>query len=151
MKPILKRRLTIQANADIVYQLLTDAARLVEWLAVEAECEAHPGGIVRWRHANGDVCLGRFTELVPGKRVVFSYGWERADVGIPPGSTTVEIDLTEQDGATLLELTHHGLSAPAAEAHAVGWQHYLARLCARAAGADPGPDSLAEQRVPSFV
>jgi len=28
--------------------------------------------------------------LVPARRVVFTYGWERAEVAIPPGSTTVE-------------------------------------------------------------
>jgi uncharacterized protein YndB with AHSA1/START domain len=151
MNEILTQELTIRAPARIVYELLTDASSFAEWMAVEAELEPWAGGVVRWRHANGDACQGRFVELVPHERVVFTYGWERADVGIPPGSTTVEIDLSEADGVTTLHLTHLGLTAPAADAHTVGWRHYLARLAVRAEGSDPGPDPWANQRVPSFL
>jgi uncharacterized protein YndB with AHSA1/START domain len=28
---------------------------------------------------------GRFTEVVPGRRLVFTWGWEAADRGVPPG------------------------------------------------------------------
>jgi uncharacterized protein YndB with AHSA1/START domain len=151
MREILTQVLTIRAPARIVYELLTDAHQFAEWMAVEAELEPWPDGRVRWRHANGDACQGRFVELVPHERVVFTYGWERAEVGIPPGSTTVEIDLTEADGVTTLRLTHRGLSAPAAEAHTIGWRHYLERLSVRAEGGDPGPDPWADHRVPSFL
>jgi uncharacterized protein YndB with AHSA1/START domain len=151
MSEILTQELTIRAPARIVFELLTDARYVAEWMAVEAEIEPWPDGLVRWRHANGDVCLGRFVELLPYRRVVFTYGWERASVGIPPGSTTVEIDLTEADGVTTLHLTHRGLSAPAADAHSIGWQHYLGRLSVRAEGGDPGPDPWSDLRVPSFL
>ena len=150
MTELVRQELTIQAPARIIYELLTDARRFVEWMAVEAELEPRPGGRVWWRHANGDVCLGRYVELVPHRRIVFTYGWERAEIGIPPGSTTVEIELAESDGATSLRLTHHALSAPAAEAHAVGWRHYLARLAAAAEGGQLGPDPWADRRVPNF-
>jgi uncharacterized protein YndB with AHSA1/START domain len=150
MSEILTQELTIRAPASVVYALLTDARSFAEWMAVEAELEPWSGGLARWRHANGDVCQGRFVELVPDRRVVFSYGWERADVGIPPGSTTVEINLVEEGGVTTLRLTHRGLSAPAAEAHTVGWRHYLGRLAVRAEGGDPGPDPWNARRVPSF-
>lgn len=150
MSEIVRQELTIHAPARIVYELLTDAHSFAEWMAVEAEIEPWPDGMVRWRHANGDVCRGRFVDLVPHRRVVFTYGWERTDVGIPPGSTTVEIELAEADGVTTLSLTHRGLTPPAAEAHAVGWDHYLGRLMVRAEGGDPGPDPFANQRAPSF-
>ncbi|MCC6179852.1 MAG: SRPBCC domain-containing protein [Chloroflexi bacterium] len=151
MSEILTQELTIRAPARIVYELLTDPRAFAEWMAVAAELEPWCNGMVRWQHANGDVCQGRFTELVPHSRVAFTYGWERADVGIPPGSTTVEIDLIEAEGVTTLRLVHRGLSAPAADAHAVGWRHYLDRLAIRAQGGDPGPDPWADQRVPSFL
>ena len=150
MTDILTQEVTIQAPARIVYQLLTDAASFVEWMAVEARLDPRPDGQIWWRHANGDACRGQYIELMPHSRVVFTYGWERADVGIPPGSTTVEIDLHEADGVTTLRLIHRRLSGPAADAHAVGWQHYLGRLRQRAEGAPPGPDPWADQRVPSF-
>lgn len=151
MSEILTQELTIRAPARIIYELLTDSDGFAEWMAVEAELQAWPGGLARWRHADGDVCRGQFVELVPDRRIVFTYGWERADVGIPPGSTTVEIDLVETDGVTTLRLTHRGLSPPAAEAHAIGWGHYLGRLSFRAEGGEPGPDPWADQRVPSFL
>jgi uncharacterized protein YndB with AHSA1/START domain len=101
-------------------------------------------------HANGDTCSGTHVELVPGRRVVFTYGWERPEVEIPPGSTTVEIDLTPTvDGGTLLKLVHRGLAAPAADAHDGGWHHYLGRLGRLAAGDPPGRDPLASRRVPT--
>jgi uncharacterized protein YndB with AHSA1/START domain len=150
MSEIVTRELTIRAPARIVYELLTDPGSFAEWMAVEARLDPRPGGVMRWTHANGDICAGRFVELVPHSRVVFTYGWERAEVGIPPGSTTVEIDLREVDGVTTLHLTHHGLSVPAAEVHAVGWQHYLERLAVRAEGGDPGPDPWTDEPVPSF-
>ena len=54
----------------------------------------------------------------PTRRVVFTYGWERAEVQIPPGSTTVEIrSVTQADGATLVTLVHRGLGDRAAHAH----------------------------------
>ena len=31
---------------------------------------------------------GLLVELTPYRRIVFTYGWDRDDVGIPPGSTT---------------------------------------------------------------
>jgi uncharacterized protein YndB with AHSA1/START domain len=144
------QELVIAAPADVVYELLTDPAEFVKWMAEEATLDARPGGLVRWTHANGDTCSGSYVELVPGRRVVFTYGWERLEVEIPPGSTTVEIDLTPTvDGGTLLKLVHHGLTARAADAHDGGWRHYLDRLRGLATGNPPGPDPFASRRVPT--
>jgi uncharacterized protein YndB with AHSA1/START domain len=40
---------------------------------------------------NGATVVGRFVELVPHRRLVFTYGWEDGRLGVPPGRTTVEI------------------------------------------------------------
>ena len=150
---LVDRRISIAAPPSRVYALLTDAAELVRWMAPEADVDARPGGTITWRHANGDRVSGRFVELVPDRRIVFTYGWDRADVGIPPGSTQVEITLTPVASptgtATDLHLVHRGLSDPMARAHDGGWANYLDRLTAAAEDRDPGPDPLAGQRVPS--
>jgi uncharacterized protein YndB with AHSA1/START domain len=142
---------TIQVNApaELLYELLTDAEHFVRWMAASAQIDARPGGTIRWTHANGDSCSGRFVELVPARRVVFTYGWERADVEVPPGSTTVEITLRPRGAGTELHLVHRGLPGPMADAHAGGWDNYLHRLAATAERGDPGPDPLARQRVPT--
>ena len=116
-------------------------------MASVAAVDARPGGEITWTHGNGDRVVGTFVELVPGRRVVFTYGWDRADVAIPPGSTTVEIDLRPHDGGTEVRLVHRGLLAPMADAHSGGWTNYLGRLTAVAEGRDPGPDPLAAERV----
>lgn len=146
---LVERQIFIDAPPARVYELLTDAALLVEWMAPVANLDAHPGGSVSWTHLNGDSVVDEFVELVPARRIVFTDGWVREDVGIPPGSTTVEIDLLPQHGGTELRLVHRGLAGPMAEAHDGGWTNYVARLAAVAEGRDPGPDPLAEQRVPS--
>ena len=144
------QELTVRAPAQVLYELLTDPALFVQWMAEDATLDPRPGGVVRWTHANGDTCSGHYVELVPARRVVFTYGWERAEVEIPPGSTTVEIDLTPtSETSTVLRLVHRGLDDLAAGAHNGGWAHYLARLRRRAEGSPVGSDGLATQRVPT--
>jgi uncharacterized protein YndB with AHSA1/START domain len=146
---LVEKHIHIDAPPVVVYDLLTDAARFIEWMAEDAHIDAQPGGVIRWTHANGDSCSGHFVDLVPGRRVVFTYGWERADVEVPPGSTTVEIDLVPDGAGTALRLVHRGLTGPMADAHSGGWDHYLARLSSSASGHDPGPDPFVTRRVPS--
>jgi len=77
-----------------------------------------------------------WVELVPGRRVVFTYGWEEGLMGLPPGATTVEIDLTEDDGVTTLRLAHRGIPADLLDAHRYGWEYFLGRLGELLAGTD---------------
>jgi hypothetical protein len=95
--------------------------------------------VITWRHHNGDRCTSTFVDLVPDRRIMFTYGWERSDVGIPPGSTTVEIELRPRAGGTHLHLVRRGLPEAMVEPHTGGWANSLARLGAVAAGHDPGP------------
>ena len=60
------------------------------------------------------------------RRLVFTYGWEDGRLGVRPGSTTVEITLTEQDGTTTtLRLVHHGLPPEAVPGRQQGWTYFL--------------------------
>ena len=122
--------LEIAAPARVVWELLTTAEGLVRWVGPEAEAEAVPDGGLRWVHPDGSTVIGRFVELVPHQRVVFTYGWEDGRMGVPPESTTVEIQLTERDGITHLRLEHRGLPPEAVEPHLHGWRYFLGRLAA---------------------
>jgi uncharacterized protein YndB with AHSA1/START domain len=80
-------------------------------------------------------------------RLAYSFGWEGREK-VPPGSSLIEIDLIDQDGGTLLRVTHTGLpDAERCALHAWGWTHYLGRLTVDAAGGDPGPDSCPSHRA----
>jgi uncharacterized protein YndB with AHSA1/START domain len=118
----------IAAPADVVWAHLTTAAGLVRWVGPDASADPVPGGVLRWTHPNGATVVGRFLELVPHRRLVFSYGWEDGRMGVPPESTTVVIDLVEQAGATTLRLSHHGLPPEAVPSHEQGWAYFLGVL-----------------------
>jgi uncharacterized protein YndB with AHSA1/START domain len=119
---------TIEAPIETFWAHLTTAAGLVRWIGPDATADAVPGGALRWTHPNGATVLGRFVELVPPRRVVFTYGWEDGRMGVPPESTTVEIDLVEAAGATTVRVVHHGLPPAAVDDHAQGWVYFLGVL-----------------------
>lgn len=135
---MIEHTVEIDAPAALVFAMFTDEALLVEWMVVAATIERQPGGLVRWTYANGDVMEGRFVEIAPPHRLVFTYGWatpiERA---IPPGSTTVEVTLLERDGRTTVRVVHTGLPSDAEDAHQRGWRHFLPRLASTAARRQP--------------
>jgi uncharacterized protein YndB with AHSA1/START domain len=119
----------IEAPAEIVFRMLTEAELLTEWMAREAQVECRPGGSFPWVYENGDVVLGAFVEIEAPHRLVMTYGWEKpASRGIPPGSTEVEDPLSEVNGGTQLRLAHRGLPDAAVESHVGGWNFFLTRL-----------------------
>jgi uncharacterized protein YndB with AHSA1/START domain len=130
----------IAAAPDRVYGLLTSAEGWLRWQGTEASVDARPGGVVRVDVTGDGVAAGRFEELVPGRRVVFTWGWEGPDHPVPPGSSRVEIDLVPEGRGTRLRLTHTVGAPGFGPKVEAGWRHYGARLAAAAEGADPGPD-----------
>ena len=129
----------IAAPPATVYRYLTEADKWKLWQGVDAKLEARVGGIFSMFMGNGMNARGQFVELIPDKRVVFTWGWVDRP-GIPPGSTTVQIDLNADGDETLLVLTHRSVAEDEAGMQEIGWTHYLPRLAVVAAGQDPGPD-----------
>ena len=127
---LLRKQVTIDAPAAIVYRHLTTAEGLLRWMAVAASVDPVPDGRVEWTHEDGSTMLGRFVELVPVRRVVFRYGWKDDLLGLPPASTVVEIDLEEAAGRTTLTLVHRGIPVASVEEHDRGWTYFLDRLSA---------------------
>jgi uncharacterized protein YndB with AHSA1/START domain len=136
--------ITVRSPAAVVYELFTDPSALVRWIGIRALLEPRPGGVFRFELLPGEFCSGRYVELVPHRRVVFTWGWESGALPVSPGSTTVAVDLLERDGVTCVRLTHSGLDAAMRPWHADGWRRYLERLAAAAERRDPGPDPAAD-------
>jgi uncharacterized protein YndB with AHSA1/START domain len=136
---VLTQEIRIDAQPETVFSYFTDPARMVRWKGRAATLDPRPGGVYRVEVSDENVVVGEYVEVTPYSRVVFTWGWENGQ--LPPGASTVEIDLEPVEGATLLRLTHRDLSTPESVAsHAEGWTHYLPRLAELAAGGDPGPD-----------
>jgi uncharacterized protein YndB with AHSA1/START domain len=142
------REIFIEAPPAVVFDFLTDGEKLLRWIGVSADLEPVPGGLFRVSPNGRDVVEGRFLEVKPHTRIVFTWGFVGADARIPAGSTTVEITLTPERGGTRLRLRHHGLPLGEPQTgHGAGWSHYLERLRTAAEGREPGPDSLAAEAI----
>jgi uncharacterized protein YndB with AHSA1/START domain len=125
--------LDIAAPATTVFKLLTEPDGLARWMVREAEVDLRPGGRFRWVYENGDVVAGEFVSIAAPHHLDLRYGWEHpADRGVPPGSTRVEISLSERDGTTRLRLVHTGLPDDQAREHRMGWEYFLGRLAGTA-------------------
>ncbi len=122
------RRVTIGASAETIWTHLTTEAGLLRWIGVEATADPVVGGVLSWTHENGATMVGRFVELTPHRRLVFTYGWADGEMGVGPESTTVQIDLTEGSGSTELQLTHRDLPGNVRSDHGAGWDHFLGIL-----------------------
>jgi len=132
-------QLRIEATPDVVFPFLTVPELYARWQGVRAELDPRPGGVFRvWMDA-GTVASGAFIEVRPPRVVVFTWGWE-GDTEVPPGSTTVRIELASDGDGTTLTLEHSGLPTDSAAAmHEEGWRLFGSRLAAVVSGDDPGP------------
>jgi uncharacterized protein YndB with AHSA1/START domain len=140
-----EREVAIDASPETVWEFLVDPAKATRWMGMTASFEARPGGEYRCEVIPGHTARGEFVEVDAPRRLVHTWGWEPDEKGeanpVPPGSTTIEIELIPDGDGTKLRFTHRDLpSAEAAQSHAHGWDHYLERLVVAAPGGDPGPD-----------
>ena len=135
------REIRIEAPPERVFGFFTDPQQYVRWKGLRAKLDARPGGVYEV-DVGPDVTRGEFVEVEAPRRIVFTWGWTTNDA-VPPGSSTVEIDLIPDGGGTLLRLTHRGLpSAEERQQHGGGWDLFLGRLAIAATGGDPGPNPL---------
>ena len=135
-----EREVRIDAPPEVIFKFFVDPEQMIRWKGVEATLDPRPGGIYRVNVTGADVVRGEYVEVSPNERVVFTWGWEGEGNPVPSGSSTVEITLVPDGASTLVRLRHHGLPGGPEDRHAEGWEHYLARLAAAAAGRDAGPD-----------
>jgi uncharacterized protein YndB with AHSA1/START domain len=118
----------IEASPDVVFAYLTDSHRFGKWMGVGAELDARPGGRFRIDVDGVHIAIGEYQEIDPPRRLVMSWGWE-GHATVPPGSTTVEITLTPERGATVLRLRHLGLPDEGERRqHTEGWRLYSSQL-----------------------
>lgn len=130
----------VNAPPETAFAMFVDPRLLVRWIGAAADVDPRPGGLFRLTLAGGDVCSGKYLEVEPPRRVVFTWGWEDAQViAVPPGSSTVEVELTPDGSGTHLRLVHRGLEGDAVLLHERAWMRFFDRLEAVGEGRDPGP------------
>jgi uncharacterized protein YndB with AHSA1/START domain len=140
----------VPAPPHEVFRWLVRPELLVRWIGIDAQLEPRPGGRFRFQITEGQWCSGRYLEVIPGRRVVVTWGWESGVIPVPPGSSTVTVDLVEHPEGTLVHLVHSDLAPELRRLHAEGWAQFLPRLAAVVAGRDPGADPAGSGLPPSL-
>lgn len=138
--PPIEREIRIEARPETIFPFLTDPEKMVQWIGVKATLEPVAGGLFRIETGGHNAVRGKYVEVNPYTRIVFTWGWEDEGTPLPAGASTVEITLTPIGGGTLLRLTHSGLPEAVRESHVEGWIYCLDRLGKVAIGIDPGPE-----------
>ena len=137
-KTTLEIKRFINAPRDRVYAAWTDPTQLKEWWGPKQmrtktlEFDPREGGNYRWTLVNEEgeemTVSGAYRELVPAKKIVFSWKWED-DEAWENHSSMVTVELSDRDGGTELRLTHEQLpSVESRERHTEGWGVVLDRL-----------------------
>lgn len=141
---VLEREVWIAARPETVFAFFTDSAKMIQWKGLNATLEPRIRGMYCVNVNGRDVVRGEYLEVIPYRRIVFTWGWEGEGSVLKPGASTVEISLTADGNGTIVRLKHHGLPTEEQyQLHAQGWDHYLDRLHIVAEGRSPGPDPLA--------
>ncbi len=134
-------RAELATDRDATWETLTDPTLVERWFA-RATPVGPAGSAYTIDFGDADVMHGEILEVVPGERLVYSWGW-----GQTPAArrTRVTWELSPGEDGTLVTLTHDGwtpagLTARDRDEHAAYWEGYVAALVAMTdedlAGAD---------------
>jgi len=130
---VIERVIDIEASPETVFTLLTDPTEYVKWKGRAATLVPRPGGEFSVTFKDAAV-RGEYVEIVPNRRVVFTWGWEGPDAVVGPGGSMVEIELEPRGTGTRLRLRHRGLPVAELASHSEGWDYFLPRLTTIAEG-----------------
>ncbi len=128
----------LNAPRELVFAAFSEARHQLNWLgphgfsAPAVELDFRVGGRFRAciRSAEGaDIWMqGSYQEIVPPKRIVYSFAWEN-ETGQPGLETVITVDLAERDGRTELIFQQSSfLSAESRDSHESGWSECFERL-----------------------
>ena len=125
----------IKAPPAKVYAAITQPKLMMQWWSpdagptLSAEADVRPGGrfSIVFRLLNGDEHnpTGVYREVVPDKKLVFTWQWQ----GSPEGESLVTFLLEPFDGGTELTLIHEGLpDEQTCKSHEAGWKGLVDKL-----------------------
>ncbi|MGH9663182.1 MAG: SRPBCC family protein [Bryobacteraceae bacterium] len=120
----LDRTVVIRATPETVFHFFAESERWAQWWGSGSTIDARPGGKVYIRHPNGVESLGEVLEVLPPKRIVFTYGFASGEP-VPPGGSRVTIRLEPDEAGTRLHLRHEFAETGPRDEHVQGWRFQL--------------------------
>jgi uncharacterized protein YndB with AHSA1/START domain len=136
-KPSLTLKRRLKAPPAKVFDAWADPQKLVLWFgpahtvqdSVRAQMDVRPGGRFRVQFSTDEgeshEVGGTYKELVPDKRLVFTWAWHTT----PERESLVTITLAPDGDGTLLTLHHEQFfDEPARDGHQRGWTGTLEKL-----------------------
>ena len=137
-KTSLEIKRVIHASRDCVYTAWTDPAQLKEWWGPEGVetidfvNDVRVDGKYRWelrtREGEEMAVFGEYRELVPGKKIVFTWKWDD-DETWEARNSIVTVEFSDCEGGTEVRLLHRLLpSEESRNRHNQGWNSVLDRL-----------------------
>lgn len=130
---VIEREVFIAASPQTIFEFLVDPRLMAQWIGSFQQLDPRPGGVFQVEVSAGNIARGEFTEIVPFRRVAFTWGWSSARpdlAALRPGASLVEIELEPQRGGTRLRLRHSRLPDGLQPMHAERWSVHLERLAA---------------------
>jgi DNA-binding transcriptional ArsR family regulator/uncharacterized protein YndB with AHSA1/START domain len=137
----LQQEVFVAANPEQVFDYFVTPELLVQWMGDEAQLEPQRGGLFAV-DINDVFIRGKYIRIKRPSLLEISWG-QGGNAAMPPGATRVVFSLRPEKGGTILSLDHFGLAPEEATKHAIGWPHFLARLCIIASSRNPGRDTKA--------
>ncbi len=141
-------RRRVGASRERVFRAFTEPGRLARWFSPGPEIgtevlalDLRKGGAyrLRFRMPGGEapVVTGRYLEIEPPARLVFTWTWEAPDPHAGT-ETRVTVELVRRGEGTEVTVTHDAFpDEPTRARHEDGWRGTLARLESTLAKEDP--------------
>ena len=143
---------TLDAPRELVWKAWTEPERFMRWwgpkifTSPRCEIDLRIGGrflwCMRWPDGRENYTTGEYVEIVPLERLVYTTTFADAEGNAVPASyygmgddiafeMEVTVTFAEQDGNTMMTLTHAGLPAGAiSDSARQGWNESLDKLAA---------------------
>jgi uncharacterized protein YndB with AHSA1/START domain len=118
-KPTVRFDRSLDYPVEVVWEAVTDPAKLARWFPTTVEVDLQVGGAMKFAFPDGgmDDMTGEVTELDPPR--LFAFRW---------GEDLLRLELEPEGPGCRLRLTHHLTDADEAARTAAGWHVCLDRL-----------------------
>ena len=127
------RSVLVDAPVSLVFRALTDEEELVRWMPRRAKMDAKVGGEYEFEfyapaRDSSTMAKGKVVELVPGKKVAYTFASSRDPPWARPSLMTWTVKVGS-DGKTLVTLVHSCISGDS-YSELLAWDYYIKRLAA---------------------